>query len=103
MRRLWLIGSCVADQSNGRKDRNASTSTGPHLAPIEDPEFAEVITDDLAVDAGEGLHLTRDPQADARTKQRSEPGIRLEELGVDPKKKKKASEEEAEKNPAQDG
>ena len=58
---------------------------GPHPMPIDDPDFVEVITDDLAVDAGEGLHLTRDPEK----KSRSEPGIMLEELGVDPLKQAK--------------
>ena len=56
------------------------------MGQAKDPDFAEVITDDLAVDTAEGLQLTRDPE---QKKSRSEPGIKLDELGVQPKKRKK--------------
>ena len=69
----------------GEEKKRHEVQSGPTLAPIDDPAFAEEITEDLAVDAGESLQLTRDPNK----KSVSEPGIKLKELGLEPKKKPK--------------
>lgn len=96
----------MADQKKGRGGRSVSLSTGPHFAPIDDPAFAEGLEDDLAADAAEGLHLTRDPREDDR--QLSEPGIRLDDLELesdekeDKKRRKKKRTSDKERS-AQDG
>jgi hypothetical protein len=69
----------------GEEKKGREIQSGPSLVPIDDPEFADDITEDLAMESGAGLQLTRDPNK----KSTSEPGIKLKELGLEPAKKPK--------------